>query len=105
MEDSESLVALQSLQKILGEERYQKLLDDIEEHKEELLFQSEMIQASIKDKNVYHENLLKDVQKMIVMEELGELKSRIANAEQTGETVTELMKTFQEKRRLLESLE
>ena len=103
--DSESLVALQSLQKILGEERYQKLLDDIEEHKEEHLFQSEMIKASIKDKNVYHENLLKDVQKMIVMEELGELKSRIANAEQTGETVTELMKTFQEKRRLLESLE
>jgi DNA primase len=103
--DSESLATQQSLQKILGEERYQKLLDDIEEHKEELLFQSEMIQTSIKDKSVYHENLLRDVQKMVVTEELGELKSRISSAEQTGEAVTELMKTFQEKRRLLESLE
>ena len=60
---------------------------------------------SIKDKNLYHLNLLKDVEKMVVAEALRDLKDKIAHAEKAGLPVTELMKAFQEKRRLLESLE
>lgn len=103
--DEESLAMQSTLKNRLGEERYQKFLDDIEEHKEELFFQIELMQTSIKNKKLYHENLLKDLEKMIVSEELQALKIEITQAEKTGASVTELMKAFQEKRRLLESLE
>lgn len=95
----------ETIKTTLGEERYQKVLEDIEEHKEELLFKIELMHESIKDKNLYHLNLLKDVEKMVVAEALRDLKDKIAHAEKAGLPVTELMKAFQEKRRLLESLE
>lgn len=101
----DTLILQKKLEMILGEERYQRVLDDIEENKEAFLFQIELMHESIKDKQVYHKNLFKDVEKMVVSEELKDLKEKIAHTEKSGDSVTELMKTFQEKRRLLESLE
>lgn len=94
----------EKLRHIIGNENYDKLVDSIEEERDALLFKIESIRSSIKNISDYHTNLFKDVEKMVLTNQLQDIQNNIILAEKDGTDTTELIKIYQEKRRLLESL-